>query len=231
MKINDYSRLIDHTNLKPNVTAEQMALLCKEAIDYSFCMVAINQVQTRLCASLLRGSSVRTGAAISFPLGQTSIRAKAYEAQDAIDQGAQEIDFVLNLTEVKKGNKEYTLEEMETLVALCRRKKIISKIIFETAYLSQEEIISLCHLANQAKPDFVKTSTGFAPAGATLENVRLMRAECNPQIQVKAAGGIRDVETFLAMIEAGATRIGTSSGIKIIEDLKKLLLLDGDKNI
>lgn len=227
MKIEYYSRLIDHTNLKPNATEEQMALLCKEAVEHSFCMVAINQVQTKLCAGLLLGTSVRTGAAIAFPLGQTSIRAKAYEAQDAIDQGAQEIDFVLNLTEVKKGNTAYSLEEMETLVTLCRRQKIISKIIFETAYLTEEEIVSLCHLANQAKPDFVKTSTGFAPAGATLENVRLMRQTCDPEIQVKAAGGIRDVETFLAMIEAGATRIGTSSGIKIIEDLKKLPLLGG----
>lgn len=222
MKIEDYSRLIDHTNLKPNATEEQMALLCKEAVEYSFCMVAINQVQTKLCANLLRGTSVRTGAAIAFPLGQTSIRAKAFEAQDAIDQGAQEIDFVLNLTKVKMGNTQYTLDEMGTIIAICRRQKIISKVIFETAYLSQDEIISLCHLANQALPDFVKTSTGFAPAGATLENVRLMRQECIPEIQVKAAGGIRDAETFLAMIEAGAARIGTSSGIKIIEVLSKL---------
>ena len=228
MKIEDYSRLIDHTNLKPNASEEQMALLCKEAIEYSFCMVAINQVQTRLCANLLRGTAVRTGAAIAFPLGQTSIRAKACEAQDAIDQGAQEIDFVLNLTEVKNGNLQYTLDEMGTIIAICRRQKIISKVIFETAYLSQDEIVSLCHLANQVQPDFVKTSTGFAPAGATLENVRLMRQECGPQIQVKAAGGIRDVATFLAMIEAGATRIGTSSGIKIIEDLQNLPLLGGN---
>lgn len=225
MKIEDYSRLIDHTNLKPNATEEQMAQLCQEAVDYAFCMVAINQVQTRLCANFLRGSSVHTGAAIAFPLGQTSIAAKAFEAQDAINQGAQEIDFVLNLTEVKKGNVSYTLDEMGTIVQICRSQNIISKIIFETAYLTLDEIVSLCHLANLVKPNFVKTSTGFAPTGATLEHVRLMRHECDPQIQVKAAGGIRDVETFLAMIEAGATRIGTSSGIKIIEDLKKTALL------
>lgn len=225
MKIEDYSRLIDHTNLKPNATEEQMAQLCQEAVDYAFCMVAINQVQTKFCANYLRGSTVHTGAAIAFPLGQTSIAAKAFEAQDAINQGAQEIDFVLNLTEVKKGNVSYTLDEMGTIVEICRSQNIISKIIFETAYLTLDEIVSLCHLANQVKPNFVKTSTGFAPAGATLEHVRLMRHECDPQIQVKAAGGIRDVETFLAMIEAGATRIGTSSGIKIIEDLKKTALL------
>lgn len=225
MKIQEYSKLIDHTNLKPNATEEQMVQLCKEALDYSFCMVAINQVQTRFCADFLRGTTVHTGAAIAFPLGQTSIAAKAYEAQDAINQGAQEIDFVLNLTEVKKGNQQYTLDEMGAVIEICRRHEVISKVIFETAYLTLEEIASLCHLANQAKPDFVKTSTGFAPAGATLEHVRLMRQECDPQIQVKAAGGIRDVETFLAMIEAGATRIGTSSGIKIIEDLKKSALL------
>lgn len=225
MNIQEYSKLIDHTNLKPNATEEQMVQLCKEALDYSFCMVAINQVQTRFCADFLRGTTVHTGAAIAFPLGQTSIAAKAYEAQDAINQGAQEIDFVLNLTEVKKGNQQYTLDEMGAVIEICRRHEVISKVIFETAYLTLEEIASLCHLANQAKPDFVKTSTGFAPAGATLEHVRLMRQECDPQIQVKAAGGIRDVETFLAMIEAGATRIGTSSGIKIIEDLKKSALL------
>jgi deoxyribose-phosphate aldolase len=221
MKIEDYSRLIDHTNLKPDATEQQIAQLCQEAVDYAFCMVAINQVQTRFCANFLRGTSVHTGAAIAFPLGQTSIAAKAFEAQDAINQGAQEIDFVLNLTEVKKGNHAYTLDEMGTMVEVCRRQNIVSKIIFETAYLTLDEIATLCHLANQVKPNFVKTSTGFAPKGATLEHVRLMRQECNPQIQVKAAGGIRDVETFLAMIEAGATRIGTSSGIKIIEDLKK----------
>lgn len=222
MKIEDYSRLIDHTNLKPDASEEQMDRLCNEAVAYSFCMVAINQVQTRYCANLLRNTPIRTGAAIAFPLGQTSILAKAFETQDAIDQGAQEIDFVLNLTEVKKGNKQYVLDEMGTINAICHRQNIISKVIFETAYLSLEEIIFLCHLANQVKPDFVKTSTGFAVVGATIENVRIMRQECDPQIQVKAAGGVRDAETFLAMIEAGATRIGTSSGIKIVEELEML---------
>ena len=223
MNLEKYSKLIDHTNLKADATEAQMALLCKEAVDNSFCMVAINQVQTKLCANLLSGSSVRTGAAIAFPLGQTSIAAKAFETQDAINQGAQEIDFVLNLTEVKKGNRKYTLEEMGVVTELCHKQGVICKVIFETAYLSPEEVASLCYLANQIKPDFVKTSTGFAPAGATIEMVRLMRQECLPVIQVKAAGGIRDAATFLAMIEAGASRIGTSSGIKIIEELKQLI--------
>jgi deoxyribose-phosphate aldolase len=223
MKLDDYSKLIDHTNLKPDATEEQMAILCKEAVDLSFAMVAVNQVQTKFCANRLRGTSVRTGAAISFPLGQTSIAAKAYEAQDAINQGAQEIDFVLNLTEVRKGNTQYSLEEMGTVKDLCHKQNIICKVIFEIAYLSPQEVTTLCHLANQIKPDFVKTSTGFAPTGATVEMVRLMRRECQPEIQVKAAGGIRDAATFLAMIEAGATRIGTSSGIKIINELKQLL--------
>jgi len=218
----DYSKIIDHTNLKPDATEEQLTLLCKEAVDNSFCMVAINQVQTKFCVDKLSGTKVRTGAAISFPLGQTSIPAKAFETQDAINQGAQEIDFVLNLTEVKMGNLQYTLDEMGTINDICRKQNVTCKVIFEIAYLSHEEIVRLCHLANQIKPDFVKTSTGFAPTGATVEAVRLMRQECLPVIQVKAAGGIRDASTFLAMINAGATRIGTSSGIKILKELERL---------
>lgn len=224
MKIEDYSKLIDHTNLKPNATEEQIAQLCQEAVDYHFCMVAINQTQTRFCAEKLRGTGVHTGAAIAFPLGQTSIAAKVSETQDAIRQGAQEIDYVVNLTQVKKGDHQYTLDEMASIVQVCRPQGVLCKVIFETAYLSQEEIKFLCQIANLTKPDFVKTSTGFAPSGATPENVRLMRQQCDPQIKVKAAGGIRDADTFLAMIEAGASRIGTSSGIKIIEELKQRLL-------
>ncbi|WP_294953204.1 deoxyribose-phosphate aldolase [uncultured Gilliamella sp.] len=218
------SRLIDHTNLKADATPTMMEKLCLEAKNYHFKMVAINQVQSKLCASLLQGSDVGIGAAIAFPLGQTTIEAKCFETQNAIDNGATEIDYVINLTQLKIGNLAYIEDEMSQIVAICRKHQVISKVIFENCYLTDAEKIGLCQIAVKVKPDFIKTSTGFAPTGATVEDVKLMKQHVGDTVKVKAAGGIRDANTFIKMLEAGAERIGTSSGIAIIEAIKQTLL-------
>lgn len=219
--IDQLAQMIDHTNLKPYASREDMKLLCDEAKAYHFKMVAINQVQSALCSDYLTGSDVAIGAAISFPLGQTSIEAKIFETKNAIAIGATEIDYVINLTEVKAKNWEYLKQEMEQIVAICREKQVISKVIFENAYLTEEEKIALCKIAKEVEPDFIKTSTGFAPSGATFEDVKLMKEQVGKKVKVKAAGGIRDAETFKKMLACGAERIGTSSGMAIIDALKK----------
>ncbi|MFV0561443.1 MAG: deoxyribose-phosphate aldolase [Enterococcus sp.] len=218
--IDQLARFIDHTNLKPHVTYSEIEQLCTEAKDYHFKMVAINQVQAKRCHDLLKETDIHVGAAISFPLGQTSIHSKVEETRDAIENGATEIDYVINLTEAKEHHWAYLKEEMQAIVAVCRKKNIVSKVIFENAYLTTEEKIALCHIAKEVKPDFIKTSTGFAPTGATFEDIRLMHAHVGPEVKVKAAGGIRDAQTFKEMITCGAQRIGTSSGIAIITALR-----------
>lgn len=219
--IDQLARFIDHTNLKPNTTKEAIRTLCKEAEDFHFKMVAINQVQAKLCSELLKNTDINIGAAISFPLGQTTIEAKVAETADAINTGATEIDYVVNITEVKEKNWDYLKTEMEKIVTVCRQNSVISKVIFENAYLEEDEKIALCKIAKEVKPDFIKTSTGFAPSGATLADVKLMKKHVGSEVKVKAAGGIRDAETFKQMIACGAERIGTSSGIAIINALKK----------
>lgn len=228
--IDQLSRMIDHTNLKPFASAGDMKILCEEAKNYHFKMVAINQVQSKLCREYLANSDIGVGAAISFPLGQTSIATKVFETKDAIENGASEIDYVINITEVKANNWDYLKEEMEQIVSICRENQVISKVIFENAYLSDQEKIKLCEIAKEIEPDFIKTSTGFAPSGATFEDVKLMKNIVGEKVKVKAAGGIRDAETFKKMIACGAERIGSSSGIEIIETLKKETV-DGVINI
>lgn len=219
--LRELSQLIDHTNLKPDATIAMMEKLCKEASDYHFKMVAINQVQSKLCAQLLKGTEVDIGAAIAFPLGQTTIESKCFETKNAIDIGATEIDYVINISELKVGNLKYIEREMSEIVEICRQHNVISKVIFENCYLTNEEKIALCKIAVKVKPDFIKTSTGFGPSGATIEDVTLMKAQVGDFVKVKAAGGIRNAETFIKMIKAGAERIGTSAGIAIIEEIKK----------
>ena len=217
------SQLIDHTNLKPDATKAMMEKLCQEAKNYHFKMVAINQVQSRLCAQLLKGTGVDIGAAIAFPLGQTTIASKCFETQNAIENGATEIDYVINISELKAGNLHYIEDEMAQIVKICRQHNVVSKVIFENCYLTDEEKISLCKIAVKVKPDFIKTSTGFGTSGATVEDVKLMKNQVGDAVKVKAAGGIRSADTFKKMIAAGAQRIGTSSGIAIIDELKQEL--------
>ena len=212
--------MFDHTNLKAFADAAAMEKLCREAIEYGFAMVAVNSVQVSRCRELLAGTPVHTGAAISFPLGQTTIETKVFETEDAIRRGADEIDYVVNLTEVKEKNWDYVQREMESIVRVCRDAKVISKVIFENCYLEKEEIRRLAQIAAEVRPDFIKTSTGFGTGGAQAEDVRLMKETVGDLVKVKAAGGIRDWDSCRKMIEAGAVRIGTSAGIQILEGFR-----------
>ena len=217
--LSDLALMVDHTNLHADATEDDLRRLCDEARRYGFRMVAVNSVQSRLCAELLAGSDVHVGAAISFPLGQTSVAAKIFETRDAIQSGANEIDYVVNLTEVKAGNWSYVADEMARIVEVCRDAGAPSKVIFENCLLTQDEKIRLCEVASEVLPTFVKTSTGFSTGGATVEDVRLMREHVDARVKVKAAGGIRTADDFLAMVAAGAERIGCSASVSIMEEL------------
>lgn len=231
------SRLVDHTNLHADATETDMKKLCDEAREYHFKMVAINSGQSARCAKYLAGTDIHVGAAIGFPLGQTSIASKVFETQDAIANGATEIDYVVNLTEVKAANWDYVTEEMTQIVNVCRKasegreEPIPSKVIFENCLLTDDEKIKLAQIASEVKPTFIKTSTGFSTGGATVEDVRLMKANCGPDVQVKAAGGIRNADAFLDMVRAGATRIGCSAGIPIINELRRRFEAEGIDSI
>jgi len=212
--------MVDHTNLKAYATREDFQKLCDEARAYGFKSVAINTYPVKMCREMLRGSDVLTGAAVGFPLGQMTIEAKVAEAEDAVKNGCQEFDYVCNVGKVKEHDFDYLEREMAALVAVARKADICCKVIFETCYLTEEEIIELAKVASRVRPDFVKTSTGFGTAGATAEHVALMKRHAGPDVQVKAAGGIRSWAAAKAMLDAGATRLGTSSGIKIIEEMR-----------
>lgn len=213
----------DHTQLRAAATRADFEKLCRESRDYGFAMVAINPAPVALCKELLAGTSVHVGAAVGFPLGQNTIAVKGAETADAILNGADEIDYVVNLTQLKERNLDYVEKEMDAIVSQCREKGVISKVIFENCYLTREEKELLCRIALEVGPDFIKTSTGFGTSGATLEDVRLMKGIVGDRIGVKAAGGIRNLETALAMIDAGATRIGSTASVAIVEELIRSL--------
>jgi len=214
--------MIDHTFLKPFGGPEPIEKLCAEAREYGFAMVAINPSEVTRCVELLKGTKVRVGAAISFPLGQMTSAAKAFEIRDAIDKGAGEIDMVQNVRALQAGNDALVFAELKDMADVCRVRGVISKVILETCYLTDEQKVRACELAVKAGVDFVKTSTGFGTAGATAADIALMRRTVGPDMGVKAAGGIRTLESAFEMIRAGATRIGTSAGVAIIEELKQL---------
>ena len=218
MNIEEFAGMIDHTDLRPFVTREDLKKLCLEARKYHFKMVAINSVQTEYCHNILRGTGVHTGAAIGFPLGQQTISTKLFETREAIINGADEIDYVINITELKEKNYDYIEKEMDMIVNECRFQNVISKIIFENCYLTKEEIITLSKLALIHKPDYIKTSTGFGTSGATVEDVELMKRIVGNVIGIKAAGGIRTYEKALDMLKAGASRIGTSHSLDILRE-------------
>lgn len=215
------AKYFDHTQLKAFATEDDFKVLCEEAKQYGFMMVAINSVPVATCKALLADTDVHVGAAISFPLGQTTIAVKCFETEQAIAEGADEIDYVINVGKLKEGNDAYIEEEMKAIVAICRKANVCSKVIFETCYLTEDEIIRVAEIAKRVKPDFVKTSTGFGTAGATVEHVALMKRTVGDDVKVKASGGVRDLKTCLAMIEAGAERIGSSNSIKIVEEYAK----------
>ena len=213
--------MIDHTNLKAFADDAAFEKLCHEAMKYHFKMVAINPAQISRCKEKLKGSPVHVGAAIGFPLGQTTLECKIFETKDAIERGADEIDYVINVAELKNHNYCHIEREMESIVSVCRKENIISQVIFENCYLTDEEKKKTAEIARRIKPDFIKTSTGFGTGGATPEDVALMKSIVGDDVRVKAAGSIRDLKTALAMIDAGAERLGTSAGVEIIEEYRK----------
>ena len=209
-----YNKLIDHTLLKQDATPEQIVKLCNEAEEYDFMSVCVNPAYVPLASECLSDSDVKVCTVIGFPLGMNLTRTKVDEAKLAISQGADEIDMVINVGMLKNGNDDYVEEEIRLLKEVAGNK--VLKVIIETCLLTDDEKVRACIAAKNAGADFVKTSTGFSTGGATAADVALMRKTVGPDMGVKASGGVRTHEDLLAMVEAGATRIGTSNGTKII---------------
>ena len=209
--------MIDHTNLKAFADDAAIKKLCEEAKKYGFKALAINGAQIERCRKYLGDSPVCIGSTVGFPLGQMTIESKVFEAEDAIRKGAHEIDYVLNVSELKNGNKDYIEREMQEITEACHAHGVVCKVIFENCYLTDDEKKTAAEIALKVRPDFIKTSTGFGTGGATVADVRLMKAVVGDAVKVKAAGGIRDFETALAMIEAGAERLGTSAGVELMK--------------
>lgn len=217
----ELARMFDHTFLKAYASRDDFIQLCNEAKSIGAAMVAINSEPVKLCKELLKGTNIHVGAAISFPLGQTTLDIKLAETKQAIDDGADEIDYVINIGKAKMHDWNYIEQEMRSIVELCHENQVICKVIFENCYLTKEEIVKIAEIAKEVKPDYIKTSTGFGTSGATVEDVRLMKETVGNEVKVKAAGGIRDWKTCQAMIKAGASRIGTSSSLKILEEFQQ----------
>ncbi len=217
------AKMIDHTLLKPNLTNEEMKRACELARTYGFKSVAMNAAMIPYASAQLEGSGVLCDCAVGFPLGQCTIETKVYEAEDAIRNGAGEIDYVINIVEVKNGNWDYLEREMRAIVNVCNAHGLTSKAVFETCYLNDEQKRKMCEIALKVRPTYIKTSTGFGTGGATLEDVRLMKACVGDAVLVKASGGIRSAEQALAFIEAGASRIGTSNGAVLVDGYKAML--------
>lgn len=209
---------IDHTLLKADATVEQVINLCNEAREYKFASVCVNSCWVRLCAEQLRGSGVAVCTVVGFPLGAMIPEAKAFEAEAAVDNGATEVDMVINIGALKSKDYRMVAKDLNEVAKAVHDRGALLKVIIETCLLTKEEKVIACLLAKNAGADYVKTSTGFSTAGATVEDVALMRSVVGDEIGVKAAGGIRDRETAEKMIEAGADRIGASAGIKICSE-------------
>ena len=210
--------LIDHTLLKPDATREQIETLCQEARTHGFASVCVNPVWIPLCADRLRGSETKVCTVVGFPLGATLAEAKAFEAARAVAEGACEIDMVLDVGGLKSGDFARVERDIAGVVAASHRGGAIVKVIIEAALLTDDEKVRACVLSRVAGAEFVKTSTGFASGGATAEDVALMRRVVGPDMGVKAAGGVRDLKSAQAMIDAGADRIGASVGVKIVQE-------------
>jgi len=217
----DIAKYIDHTNLKPYATKEDIIKLCEEAKKYGFYAVCVNPYRVKLAKEQLKDTNVKVASVIGFPLGATSTEVKVFEAKKALEDGADELDMVINIGALKDRDYDYVKRDIEEVVRVAHEKGAIVKVIIETCYLTDEEKEMACKLAMEAGADFVKTSTGFGRGGATVKDVKLMRKVVGDKLGVKAAGGIRTYEQALEMIKAGANRIGTSSGVKIVEGIKE----------
>ena len=212
MNISGY---IDHTNLNRSATKEEIEKLCEEAKEYHFASVCVHPYYVSLCSKLLKDSDVAVCTVIGFPLGENTTEVKVFEAEDAINKGAVEIDMVINVSALKNEDYYYVEEEIRKIREVCNG--ITLKVIIEECCLTEEEIVRITHICNECGVDYIKTSTGFDKHGATMEAVHIIKANKKDNIGIKASGGIRDYETAKKFIDAGATRIGTSSGIKIME--------------
>lgn len=210
---------IDHTLLKADATTEAILKLCDEARTYNFYSVCVNSGWVPTCIRALNGSAVRVSAVVGFPLGANLSGAKAFEAAKAAECGATDIDMVLQVGALLAGDETLVRDDIRAVVEAVKGKAIV-KVILETGFLNEEQKRTGCRLAEEAGAHFVKTSTGFGPGGATVDDVKLMRAAVSPDVQVKASGGVRDLAAALAMIEAGATRLGTSSGVAIVSGVR-----------
>lgn len=210
---------IDHTLLKPDAKEDEIVVLCKEAMKNHFASVCVNPSYVPLCSKLLAGSGVMVCTVVGFPLGAMTTEAKAFETRDAVMKGADEIDMVINIGKLKSGDYKTVIEDIQGVVKAAQKKTV--KVIIEAAHLNDYEKVIACVLCKAGGAHFVKTSTGFAPSGATVNDVALMRKVVGEEMGVKAAGGIRDCETALNMVHAGATRIGASASVKIIAGEKK----------
>ncbi|MEW6226539.1 MAG: deoxyribose-phosphate aldolase [Bacillota bacterium] len=211
--------LVDQSLLHPDAFLEEFDSLCKGAKKYRFASVAVNPAAVPYCASQLEGTGVLVCAAVGFPFGQNTVRTKVFETRDAIANGAREIDYVLNIVELKAGHWGYILDEMVRVKETAA--PLVVKVILETCFLTQDEKRRACELAVDAGLDFVKTSTGFGPGGATVEDVSLMRRVVGDQLGVKASGGMSNLDKVLAMVTHGATRIGTRFGVEIVEEARR----------
>lgn len=210
--------MIDHTILKAGATKEQIVELCSQAKEYDFASVCVSPCFVKLAAKELKDSKVKVCTVIGFPLGANSTQVKAYEANKAVEEGAKEVDMVIHVGALKEGDFAYVQNDISEVVKASEGALI--KVIIETCYLTDEEKIKACELAKKAGANFVKTSTGFGTGGATASDIELMRKTVGDELGVKASGGVRSLQEALAMIEAGANRIGTSSGMSIIKDMK-----------
>ncbi len=210
------ARMIDHTLLKPEATRRQVEQLCAEAKQFGFASVCVNPCYVKLCAGLLRDTRVKVCTVIGFPLGATSTEAKAFDAEQAIRDGARELDMVINVGMLKSGDGQYVENDIRAVVRVAARANAIVKVILETGLLTDEEKVKACVLAQRAGANFVKTSTGFSKGGATVGDIRLMRKVVGSKLGVKASGGVRTHEQALELIESGADRIGASASVKIV---------------
>ena len=217
---NGVAAMIDHTLLKPDATRADIEKLCREAADFRFATVCVNPAWVATAAARLRGTGVGICSVVGFPLGATTADVKHYETRRAIFDGATEIDMVINIGALKSGDLRTVERDIEAVVEPCRQANVISKVIIEAALLTDEEKVTACTLSKAAGADFVKTSTGFASGGATAADVALMRRIVGAEMGVKAAGGVRDLEGLKAMVAAGASRVGASAGVKIVQEAK-----------
>jgi len=212
--------MIDHTLLKPDATRQNMEELCREAAQFKFATVCVNPAWVAFCARRLADSGVGVCSVVGFPLGATTADVKGYETRRAIFDGAREIDMVINIGALKSGDLRTVQRDIEAVVAPSRDCDALSKVIIEAALLTDDEKVTACTLAKAAGADYVKTSTGFGPGGATPEDVALMRRAVGSEMGIKAAGGVRDLESLKAMVAAGATRVGASAGVKIVQQAR-----------